>query len=204
LLLSILDSAIHREGAKIKFRSPFQKLKYFMGLAFAGLCSILLLFWLNSTKDNSCALSFDGSSDQLSQTVVVPTLETPIPEGKSAIWCASFQVAWNRLKADLAKGPVQIQGAESVAGRLNHAAQTEEDLEPDSFYSAAGWVKEGIMENIHTEMARKFPNARKIDFHKSELDVAVAFGYLQAEVMFTTPFEEREGPIFSLVKKRPL
>jgi hypothetical protein len=197
LLLSVLEFAIHREGRTIKFRSPLHKLKFFMSLAaFVGLSGILFLLWLNSTKDSSYALSFDGSSDQLKQTVVVPTLDTPIPKGKSAIWCASFQVAWNRLKADLAKGPVQLQGAELVARRLNQAEQTEEDLEPGSFYSAAGLVKDGIMDKIQAKMAGDFPKARKVDFHKSDLDFAVAFGYLQAEVMFTTPFEEREGPIF--------
>jgi hypothetical protein len=194
LLGWVLVFGVHREGGKIKFRSPLYKLKLFSGLTFLGLSTAL--FWQQSTKDGSYPLSFDSRSDQLKQTVVVPTLDTPFPAGKSALWCASFQIAWNRLKSDLAKGPVQIQGAELVVGRLNHAEQTEEDLEPGSFYSAAGWVKDGIMEKIQAEMAGKFPNARKVDFHKSDLDFAVAFGYLQAEVMFTTPFEEREGPIF--------
>ncbi len=197
LLLSVLESAIYREGGKIKFRFPPHKLKFFIGLAaFVGLSGILVLLWLNSTQDSSYALSFDGTSDQLKETVVVPTLDTPLPAGKSAIWCAAFQIAWNRLKSDLAKGPVQIQGAELVGRRLNQAEQSEVDLEPGSFYSAAGLVNDGIMDEIQAEMDRNFPKARKVDFHKSDLDFAVVFAYLQAEVMFTTPFEEREGPIF--------
>src|SRR5437868_3423219 len=53
------------------------------------------------------ARTFDGSSTDLRQTVIVSTLDTPIPDGKSAIWCSSFQLAWNRLKAGVVGGPIQ-------------------------------------------------------------------------------------------------
>src|ERR1700733_10993360 len=33
--------------------------------------------------------SFDGSSEQLIQSIVVPTLESQVPIGKSAVWCAT-------------------------------------------------------------------------------------------------------------------
>ena len=36
--------------------------------------------------------SFDGSSQELERTVVVPTLDTPFADGVSAIWCCSFQM----------------------------------------------------------------------------------------------------------------
>ena len=47
------------------------------------------------------ALAFDGDSKSLKQSVIIPTLDTPIPEGKNVIWCASFQMAWDRLKNDV-------------------------------------------------------------------------------------------------------
>src|SRR4051812_42135366 len=53
--------------------------------------------------------SFDGGSDRLSQTQIVPTLDTPISEEQSAIWCASFQIAWNELRRSVVKGPVRIR-----------------------------------------------------------------------------------------------
>lgn len=46
---------------------------------------------------------FAGSSDLLHRTAILPTLDTPIAASKSAIWCVSLQLAWNRLKNDLAK-----------------------------------------------------------------------------------------------------
>src|SRR5262245_55263782 len=62
--------------------------------------------------------AFDGDSSELSHTVVVPTLDTPLPKNKSVIWCSSFQIAWDRLCED-AGGPFQITGAEEAVERLN-------------------------------------------------------------------------------------
>src|SRR5260221_11365204 len=70
----------------------------------ALITSALLLAFLLVTSSGSeksaspTPLTFDGSSTALKATEVVPTLETPIPQGKSAIWCASFQSAWKALE----------------------------------------------------------------------------------------------------------
>src|SRR5262249_6816697 len=108
-------------------------------------------------------LSFDGASDQLKQTAIVPTLDSPIPDGKSAAWCDSFQLAWNRLKDDVAKGPIQLANAQSIADRLNRADQSEKDVDRDAVYAAAGLAKDGIVERIQADMARQFPNVPKPD-----------------------------------------
>ncbi len=195
LISSGLGFGLRREDGKIKFRSIKLKLELACGLGLLVLTILLFLLWINSTKDSSYPLSFDGNSNQLKQTVIVPTLDTPILERKSAIWCASFQIAWNKFKTELAKGPVEIAGAELVADRLNRGEQSEDDLEPGSFYSAAGLAKDWIMENIQADMAVNFPKARKVEFSKTGEEIAVAFGYLQANVTFDPPFLERDGPI---------
>ena len=133
--------------------------------------------------------SFDGESSALTQTVVVPTLDTPIPQGKSAIWCSSFQLAWNRLKDDLAKGPVQVKGAQTVADRLNRALVSEADLDPSAYYAAAGFVKDHIFETIARDMAQKFPNAPAFRPVESGADLmAYAYAYLQAGVNYRFPY----------------
>src|SRR5262245_9268404 len=86
-------------------------------------------------------MAFRGPSDQLRQTLVVPTLDSPIEDGKTVVWCASFQLAWNRLRDDIARGPVRLDGALAVADRLNHGELSEEDLAPGSAFAAAGRVE---------------------------------------------------------------
>jgi hypothetical protein len=138
--------------------------------------------------------AFDGSSDQLRHTAILPTLDTPIPDGKSAIWCASFQYAWNHLRDDVAKGPIQLTHAQPVADRLNRADHTEQDVNPESVYAAAGLATDGVVERIWADMARRFPNGPK-----PELDVpsggAVAYSYLEASAKFDLPFFNNDDPM---------
>jgi hypothetical protein len=175
-------------------------------LALIGIAVFALLAYLNwhSYRDDAPpGLSFDGNSENLRQTVIVPTLDTPIPDGKSAIWCASFQMAWNKLSDDVGKGPIKIQGAEAIADRLNRAEQSEDDLDKESTYSAAGFIKKGIIEKIQTDMAEKFPEVPKPEFRKNELDVAVAYAYLKAEVRFKHAFFDNPEPAAFMPGENP-
>src|SRR5947207_596244 len=111
--------------------------RFWFGIA--GITGVLCLvfyffFWKQTGRPyDPPQNSFDGSSERLAQTIVVPTLDTPLLEGKSALWCSSFQLAWNRLKTDIAQGPIQLRNAEPVAGRLNRAEQSEADLDSQDF-----------------------------------------------------------------------
>ncbi len=133
------------------------------------------------------ALSFDGDSDRLERTAFVPTLDTPSPAGKSAVWCASFQLAWDQLKADVVKGPVEITGAKEVCDRLNKADPVADDLPDEGCYAAAGFEEDGIRETIRAEMARRFPHAPPSELPEPAGGV-LAYAYLEAEVRFEHPY----------------
>ena len=79
-------------------------------------------------------------------------------------------MAWNKLKDDVGKGPIEIQGAEAIADRLNRAEQSEDDLDKGSSYSAADFIKKGIIEKIQTDMAQKFPEEPRPQFRRVPLD----------------------------------
>jgi prepilin-type processing-associated H-X9-DG protein len=136
------------------------------------------------------------SSADLKQTVVLPTLDCPIPEHKNVIWCATFQVAWDKFKNDIIGEPVQLIGAEELANRLNKGSFEPQDIEPKSFYASAGFVKDGIIEQIQKEMARRFPSESKpvFDERYRALPLAsVAYSFLSVGVEFTFPFYVHEG-----------
>jgi hypothetical protein len=144
---------------------------------------------------------FDGPSENLRQTVIVPTLDTPVPESKSAVWCASLQIAWNRIRTDITKGPVQVGGAEDLAGRLNRAEQSEADLVPGSYYVAAGLIKDGIADIIRKDMAAQFPGVPAPDLRDLQdlpVPVLAAFAYLRASVRYESEFfDNPEGLKFT-------
>jgi hypothetical protein len=142
---------------------------------------------------HSRPLTFDGTSDQLQQTVIVPTLDSPIPDGKSAIWCASFQLAWNRLRDDVVKEPIQLKNAQLIADRLNRAEQSEADVDADGLYAAAGLAKDGIVKRIQSEMRARFPTVPTPDLNVPP-DGAVAYAYLRAATKYEYPFFENGEP----------
>lgn len=138
--------------------------------------------------------AFRGPSDQLHRTVVVPTLDSPIGDGTSAVWCRSFQVAWNRLRDDLAKGPIKINGAQAVVDRLNRADLSEDDLYPGSAFAAAGRAADGVAGRIQAEMARRFPDAPRPDLDVGSTG-AVVYAYLEASAKFDLPFFDSDDPL---------
>ncbi|MCA9235358.1 MAG: hypothetical protein KDA44_07790 [Planctomycetales bacterium] len=133
------------------------------------------------------------SSTQLADTEIVPTLDTPLAASGNAVWCATFQIAWNRARDDVIGGPLQIANAQLTADRLNGSPVTDAALPADSYYAAAGRLKDGIVETITREMARKFPNAEPPVF--SPMAGFVAYGYLNTKATFTTPFDDTKRPV---------
>ena len=162
-----------------------------------ALGAVFVFFWNDGRPYEPPMNSFDGGSEALEHTLLVPTLNTPIPEKKSAIWCSSFQLAWNHLKTEVAKGEIQLKNAEGVAARLNQAEPSENDLDASDYYAMAGRVRDGIVQRIQTEMEHKFADvpAPQLD---APADGVVAYGYLRARLKFTTPFfENDEGLAFT-------
>ena len=159
----------------------------------AAFC-ILFLPGLGSRTRNHggpVEMVFDGPSDQLKRTVIVPTLDTPMPEGKNVIWCASFQLAWNEMRDEIVGEPIRIAKAEEIAARLNNAKSSKDDLEAGSYYVKAGAVADGVIEQIQRDMAKAFPDAPTPEI-KASGEAFVAYAYLAANVKFTLPFFDND------------
>jgi hypothetical protein len=149
----------------------------------------LLYWWLGLGKPSikeEPERAFAGSSDLLERTSVQPTLDTPIPEDKSAIWCISIQLAWNRLK-DLAKGPIKLSTRQDLADRLNQAEQPEDDVVSGDSFAMAGPVEDGIEEKIRSGLAAKFPQNTMAPIQGYDRGI-VAFGYVKADVRYEYQF----------------
>ncbi len=132
------------------------------------------------------ALVFNGDSKDLRQSVIVPTLDTPMPKGRNVVWCGTLQLAWNRLGKDVLRETPTLQGAEAVVAGLNRSQFGENDLPPDSYLATAGFAKDGILEKVKGEMTQRFHRDVKID-PLSPNDV-LAYAYLEASAAFTIPF----------------
>lgn len=134
-------------------------------------------------------VAFSGDSADLEHTVVVPTLDTPMPPGKNVVWCASFQLAWNSLIDDVLKAPVKLGNAPPAAERLNAAAGTPPELPDGAYYAKAGELPD-VLPVIRNEMARQFPHKR-VDIRAGGLDQLLAYAYLEVQGEFPIPYKKK-------------
>jgi hypothetical protein len=149
----------------------------------------LLPLACRQTKTHARAAETD--SKDLKQTVVVATLDCPLPEHKNAIWCATFQMAWDKLRQDIIREPIQVLGAEELANRLNGAPFPTGSIEEKSYYAAAGFVKNGIIEQVQKEMRRRFPSEPVPTFdsrYTTLPDVILAYAFLNVDIEFQHPY----------------
>ncbi len=137
-------------------------------------------------------------STDLKQTSVVASLDDPLPEHRNVIWCATFQMAWDKLKLGIIKEPIQLLGAEAAAERLNRAEFPPANIENESFYATAGFVSNGIIEEIQREMARRFPGVPVAPFdprYKTLPKACLGYAYLSVGVPFKYPFFASKNPL---------
>jgi hypothetical protein len=133
-------------------------------------------------------VAFSGPSTNLKATVIQASLDQPMPKGKNVVWCGSFQEAWTRLKDDVVKAPIQIDGRAELCGWMNNPAMTLADLPTGSYFSIAGKANEEIFAKITAEMARRFPH-KTVTWQppKNDPHAFVAYAYLEAAVKFAQP-----------------
>jgi hypothetical protein len=118
-----------------------------------------------------------------------------MPKGKNVIWCASFQLAWDRLAKDVLHAPPDVLHAEKVAERLNRNTFPESDVSPDSYYAAAGWCRDGIVAKIRQEMERRFHRQPTIAEIDDPSNVIAAYGYLEVGIPFPVPYFANPAPL---------
>jgi len=141
---------------------------------------ILSLLPAGCRQTRSHARAAEVDSKDLKQTVVVATLDCPLPEHKNAIWCSTFQMAWDKLKQDVIGEPVQIPAVQELADRLNRLQFPGESIEEKSYYAVAGFAKNGIIKQIQKEMKRRFPSEPVPTFdsrYRTLPDAIVAYAF---------------------------
>jgi hypothetical protein len=130
-------------------------------------------------------------SNDLERTTIIATLDSPFPKYHNVIWCSTFQMAWDILKLYIIGEPVEVPGAEKLADSLNKAEFSDKNIEYESYFAAAGFLADGIIEEIQDEMTQLFPTEPAPafgDINDLPLETIIAYSYLNADIEFEYPF----------------
>lgn len=85
---------------------------------------------LRTTKSNELDDHLDLEPRRMNRTIVVPTLETPITDGKNVIWTASLQTAWDAFTNEIGER-VQFNRQQPWVDQLNHSEFDHEAISPN-------------------------------------------------------------------------
>ena len=118
------------------------------------------------------------------------------PATENALWCSTFQMAWDALGRDLLRGAPDLgpPAPESFVKGMNAAPFPIEALDPASCVVAAGFVRDGILERIAKEGRAKFGR----DLPEMKVAVAapedfLAYAFLYKDLPFEHVFEGIRG-----------
>ena len=135
-------------------------------------------------------------ASELARTDVMPHRNSAIVPGRNLVYCSNFQIAWDRLREDVVKAPVELTGAPEMARHMNEQPFPRECLSEHAYVALAGWVSDGILDRIRSQMAEKFPSVKpRLPPASGELDAIAAYAYLQKRLPFEMDFDRLKQPM---------
>lgn len=155
------------------------------------------LGWIGCNESHDSAFTDKGlvkaSAAELQGTVVTPHLEQKITDGKSVLWCATFQLAWNEVASFIGES-VKMQNPDPAVAILNKQTVGAKDLDKASYVALAGDLRGSIYGKIDAALHAKFKGAAVPKLSRSPTigrpqDI-FAYAYLFKNLEFAVPFED--------------
>jgi hypothetical protein len=164
-----------------------------LGLVILGGALVLLICFRHTDDLGTSLKTLTCASTELKETVVLPTLDTPIPTGKSAIWCAAFDLAWKELEKNIFREPIKPKNGTPTAERLTASSSSADDFIPESLYVTSGQTPD-VVNRLKNDFPSRFPNVTIPTINAAD-DTLTAFAFLSANVPFKIPFFDNDQPL---------
>ncbi len=137
------------------------------------------------------------------RTIVTASLDQPMEPDRNVLWCATFQMAWDRLR-ELAGGDIETHPDSPLVHKLNGANTPADSIPPVGALSLAGLVGDGILEEIRSRLAEVGGAEPKLLPEHGTLpgDAVVAYAWLSRALPFETAFAEMDPMRFGGEEQR--
>ena len=140
-----------------------------------------------------------ATAEKLQSTIVTPHLEAPLEEGRTILWCGTFQLVWNEV-CKLIGEDIHFSEDPPMVAVMNKKMFTAAQIDDASYVTMAGFVGEGILLKIPLALAAKFHGQASPHYlPDASLTPApqdiVGYAYLFKHLEFATPFERLEEPL---------
>lgn len=126
------------------------------------------------------------------QTIITPVLGTRIQFGTNLVYTASFATAWQQLRNEILREDVILQVSLPLTDALNQAAPPS--LDPEHSLAMAGFVEDGIIEEIAGACQQKFGQVPDLEPYGDLKSNIICYSRLSKQIRFTHPFEKYDQP----------
>ena len=127
---------------------------------------------------------------QLAGTTIVAALDDPLLVDESTLWCATFQMAWDRLKQKTSGGHIELSDNVPAADRLNAATFPTSALSEDCYALLVGGVDAAETREMIRRLRDRFPDADpNIEADLRGYEGIRFYAYLKKSMPFASEFE---------------
>ncbi len=140
------------------------------------------------------------NAEDLKNTDAFATLEQTISKGTNLIWCATMQIAWNKL-CDLVGEDILFDTSNVLAEALNKKSVTHHDLDDATYIAIAGADGVKTRKEIDEALQAKFNGAASSELLPKPVNDLIAYSYLFVNLPFEWTFERRKTPFVFQGKK---
>lgn len=141
------------------------------------------------------------ASKEFPRTQVVVHPDSPLLEGENTLYCASFQLAWNKFADRFGKdGKWQEAIDSSLSGLLNERPFEEKDLAANSVFTFAGILSPETNQEFSKALQSKFDGA-KIPELPWNSRAPFAYALLEKSLHFKRLFDRLPAREFPIDKK---
>ncbi len=126
----------------------------------------------------------------LKNTIVTAYLDESIVPGKNYIYCATFQIAWDKFK-NLLNSDIHLRNEPKLVSFLNQNSFSQHDLSDKDYVAGAGFVKDGIVNRMQQDLITKFDQGKDPmieNLHLNPRDILI-YAFLYKNLQFEVEFE---------------
>jgi hypothetical protein len=133
------------------------------------------------------------------QTTISPYLEAKLDSINNTLYCASFQMAWSKMRNQVIKEDIRLTGNPPTARQLNRQLLGNDDVSSGSYVAEAGVLSQELIERINMGLQEKFGDQGGEIFKMPQTAAGdrsiIAYAYLQKNLEFRTEFEKLTAPV---------
>lgn len=162
---------------------------------------ILLGVWLLAAVKN-CSKTTESTPPAITkteQTTISPYLEANLDSINNNLYCASFQMAWSKMRNQVIKEDIRLTDNPPTARQLNRQLLGNDDVSSGSYVAEAGVLSKELIERINRGLREKFGDQGGESFNMPQASAGersiIAYAYLQKNLEFRTQFEKLTSPV---------